>query len=283
MRLDGKIAVITGASRGIGAAVAKAAAREGARVALVARDTAKLTEVQREIQKSKGEARIFPTDLLDERAVERLAADVEKAWGGIDILFNNAGIYNLTGKGKHVRGLLWEIPKDEWHAVFDIKFTSVIYLCRAFIPGMIAKKQGGKIVNNTGDFRSAYRTGHYYLGTMALEHLTINLAEDLKEFNIQVNAVSPGLTAVDSIVNMLAEPALDVDPVTGLAIPERAGMPHEPGKRRFSDDEVRTMSDPDELANFVIFWMSKEADNVTGQSIEYSRYHSRRVRGLKAL
>jgi 3-oxoacyl-[acyl-carrier protein] reductase len=274
MRLDGKTAVITGASRGIGAAVAKAAAREGARVALVARDTAKLTEVQREIQKSKGEARVFPTDLLDERAVERLAADVERTWGGIDILFNNAGIYNMTGKGKHVRGLLWEIPKDEWHAVFDIKFTAVIYLCRAFIPGMIAKKQGGKIVNNTGDFRSAYRTGHYYLGTMALEHLTINLAEDLKEYNIQVNAVSPGLTAVDSIVNMLDEPGPRGNPYDG------AGGP---GNRRFSDDEVRTMSDPDELANFVIFWMSKESDYVTGQSIEYSRYHSRKVRGLKAL
>ena len=238
LKLKGMSAVVTGASGGIGQVLSKAIASEGGKVALTGRNVAKLEVLKDEISSIGGESEIFVADLLDEAQVDKLAADVQTSFGDIDILVNAAGVFHIGGK--HVSGLLWDIPKDEWRMVFDIKFWSAYRLCREFIPGMI-RKDGGKIVNITGTFdRGGPRTSHYYMGTMALEHLTRNLAEELKPYNVQVNSVNTGLVSTDVMKKMYPK-------------------------------EAAAAQTPEELAEFTIFFMTKESDHITGSSTTIGR------------
>ena len=234
MKLQGMSALVTGASGGIGAAISKAIASEGGKVALTGRNVARLETAHNEIKNAGGESKIFPADLLDEGQVDKLVSDVNAAYGDIDILVNNAGVFHIDGKSIYGKNL-WEIPRDEWQMVFDVKFWSAYLLCHALIPGMI-KKERGKIVNVTGTFDTGGpESSHYYLGTLALEHLTLNLAEELKPYNVQVNAVNTGLVSSDA--------------VTALHPKEAAAA-----------------QTPEELAQFTLLFMTKESDNITGTS-----------------
>ncbi len=238
MKLKGMSALVTGASGGIGQVLSKAIATEGGKVALTGRNAARLEEVQKEIKSIGGESEIFVADLLVNEQVDKLVSDVQTSFGDIDILVNNAGVFHIGGK--HVSGLLWEVPKDEWRMVFDIKFWSAYHLCHGFIPGMI-RKDRGKIVNITGTFdRGGPRTSHYYMGTMGLEHLTRNLAEELKPYNVQVNSVNTGLVATDVMKKL---------------------YPKEAAEAQTSE----------ELAKFTLFFMTSDSDNITGSSITIAR------------
>lgn len=241
MKLQGMSALVTGASGGIGRAISKAIAAEGGKVALTGRNAANLEAAQNDIKGIGGDSEIFVADLLDERQVDKLVSDVKSDFGGIDILVNNAGVFHLGGK--HVEGLLWEIPRDEFDEVFWVKFWPAYLLCRAFIPGMI-KKGRGKIVNITGTFDTGGpRMSHYYLGTMALEHLTINLAEELKPYNVQVNSVNPGFVSSEAI-------------------------------KKINPKVAPSAQTPEELAHFTLFFMTKESDNITGSSTTIQTAHS---------
>src|SRR5829696_7941671 len=141
MKLSGKIALITGASKGLGKAMATALAAEGAAIALVSRDTAKLTEVAAEIRASGGRAEVFGADVSDEGQVNRVREEVAAKFGGkLHILINNAGI--------NIRKPITEFTLAEWNSVMNTNLTSVFLLCRAFVPLM--KGQGyGRIINMT--------------------------------------------------------------------------------------------------------------------------------------
>ncbi len=234
MKLQGMSALVTGASGGIGAAISKAIATEGGKVALTGRNVANLETVHSDIKNMGGESEIFVADLVDERQVDKLVSEVKAAFGDIDILVNNAGAFHIEGRVLYGKNL-WEIALDEWRLVFNVKFWSAYLLCRAFIPGMIEKDRG-KIVNITGTFRrGGSGWSHYYLGTLTLEHLTMNLAEELKPYNIQVNAVNTGLVSSEAV-------------------------------KKIWPDRAANAQTPDELAKFTIFFMTKESDNITGSS-----------------
>jgi 3-oxoacyl-[acyl-carrier protein] reductase len=234
MELDGMSALVTGASGGIGAAISKAIAMEGGKVALTGRNVGRLEAVHNEIKEAGGESTVFVADLLDEGQIDKLVADVKTAYGDIDILVNNAGVFHIDGKSVYGKNL-WEIPLDEWEMVFDIKFWPAYLLCRSLIPGMI-KKGRGKIVNITGTFDTGGPgSSHYYLGTLALEHLNLNLAEELKPHNVQVNAVNTGLVSSDAVTALHPE-------------------------------ESAKAQTPEELAQFTLFFMTKQSDNITGSS-----------------
>src|SRR5450432_679850 len=128
-KLEGTVAVITGASRGLGRAMTLALAAEGARIALVARDNAKLEAVAAEVFASGGEAKVFTADVSNEASVTDLEKEVAALYGKASILINNAGI--------NVRKKLVDFSLDEWRSVQDSNVTSVFLMCRAFVPHML--------------------------------------------------------------------------------------------------------------------------------------------------
>src|SRR5258707_8724160 len=126
--LTGKIALITGASRGLGKAMAVALASSGATIALVARDTAALQVAQAEIESAGGKASVFRADVTQDQDVERLEAEVSRQLGRIHILINNAGT--------NLRKNLTDFTPAEWRSLMETNLTSAFLMCRSFVPHM---------------------------------------------------------------------------------------------------------------------------------------------------
>ena len=184
-RLDGRVAVVTGASKGLGKQIAEALAEAGATVALVARNGELLEGVQAEITGRGGKAYAFVGDVSLEADVAAVAGEVRRQAGVPDILINNAGI--------NIRKPLHEYTLDEWHRVM---FTNVDgpFLCtRAFVPGMIEKKFG-RIINmaSTMAHVSLPHRAAYSGSKFAVLGMTKALALELAPYNITANAISPG-------------------------------------------------------------------------------------------
>ncbi len=186
-KLHGKTALITGGSKGLGEAMAIALAKEGANLALVSRDRAKLESVAAKIT---GKAQVFVADVSREEEVERLRREVSAAFPRIDILINNAGI--------NIRKNLVDFTLEEWESVQRTNVTAVFLMCRAFVPTM--KGAGyGRILNMTSIMshvsmpqRTAYSTSK-----AALLGLTKALALELAPDAITVNGISPGPFATE--------------------------------------------------------------------------------------
>ena len=184
-KLEGRIAVITGASKGLGKAMALALSAEGASVALVSRDLAQLEVVAAEIAAAGGEAAAFAVDVTSEDQVRAVERAVLARYGRVNILINNAGI--------NVRKPVEEFTMEEWRSVMDTNVTAAFLLCRSFVPAM--KGQGyGRIINMTSimshvslPHRIAYATSK-----TALLGMTRTLALELAPEAITVNGISPG-------------------------------------------------------------------------------------------
>src|SRR5213594_2890942 len=127
-KLDGRVALITGASKGLGKAMALALASAGAKLALASRNADQLNAVAKEAQAAGGEAKVFVADVAREDQVARLEREVVAAYGGVQILINNAGI--------NVRKAITDFTLDEWNSVINTNLTSVFLMCRAFVPHM---------------------------------------------------------------------------------------------------------------------------------------------------
>ena len=185
--LHGKTALITGASRGLGKAMALALAEAGAAVALVSRDAAKLNEVAQEIRDRGGCAEGMEADVSDEAQVDRVKELFTSKFGHrLDILINNAGI--------NIRKPITDFTLAEWNQVMTTNVTSVFLLCRAFVPRM--KGQGyGRIINMTSMMAHISLPGRtaYSSSKTALLGLTRALALELASEQITVNGISPGV------------------------------------------------------------------------------------------
>lgn len=183
--LTGKIAVITGASRGLGCAMARALSDAGAVVALVARDRQKLAVVREEIDSSGGKAAVFTADVTKEADINRLKTEIGERLGRVQILINSAGI--------NIRKNLTEFTLDEWNAVIDANLTSVFLACRAFVPDM--KGTGyGRVINMSSIMSHISLPGRsaYSASKAALLGLTRALALEVAGEGITVNGISPG-------------------------------------------------------------------------------------------
>lgn len=197
--LENKVAVITGASRGLGRAMAKALAAQGAAVALVARDQEALASVAEEIRSAGGVAEVFFADVTDEASVAALEQAVIARFGKIQILINNAGM-NLRKK-------IHEFTLEEWNRVVATNLTSVFLLCRAFVPHM--KGQGyGRIFNMTSIMAhvSLPERTAYSSTKAALLGLTKSLALELAPEGITVVGISPGPFATEMNEPILNDP-----------------------------------------------------------------------------
>ncbi|MGQ9630996.1 MAG: SDR family NAD(P)-dependent oxidoreductase [bacterium] len=187
MQLQGKVAIVTGAGRGIGRAIAKAFAEEGASVALVSRTTSQLEDVAGEISKSGGRAAIFPADVSDRGAVESMVKGVEERVGPVDILMNNAGAFFAIGP-------VFEVDPEAWWGDVTINLFGTFLCCRAVLPGMIARRRG-RIINMIGGGTGnpfPYGSG-YACSKAGVMRLTECLAQEVRDYGVSVFAMGPGL------------------------------------------------------------------------------------------
>jgi NAD(P)-dependent dehydrogenase (short-subunit alcohol dehydrogenase family) len=198
-RLDGRIAVITGASRGLGKAMALALAAEGARVALVARDGELLNAVAAAIIGAGGEAKAFPADITSESQVAGVEQAVAAAFGKTNILINNAGI--------NIRRPVHEFTLDEWRRVMDTNVTAAFLMCRSFVPHMLGAGYG-RIINMTSTMThvSLPHRAAYSASKAALLGMTKAMALELAPERITCNGISPGPFATEMNRALLDNP-----------------------------------------------------------------------------
>jgi NAD(P)-dependent dehydrogenase (short-subunit alcohol dehydrogenase family) len=189
--LKGQLAVVTGAARGIGAAISKQLASMGAAVVLAARDKARLEQVAQEITTAGGAAHIAELDLLDESSIASLAKVVESQHHRCDILVNNAGI-GLLGKP------LIEMSPSDWDKLMGTNLRGPYLMIRALAPLMIAAKSGHIVNISSLAGRNPLPNGAAYSASKwGLNGLTYSVAEELRPYNIRVSVIAPGSVNTD--------------------------------------------------------------------------------------
>lgn len=211
INLSGQTAVITGGSRGLGEAMAKALAGAGAQVALVARDRAKLEQVRDAIVATHAVAEVFTADVTREDEVAKLAEEIKARFGNPQILINNAGI--------NLRKNLVEFTLEEFRSVLDASLISTFLMCRAFVPGMHGTGYG-RILNMTSIMSHVSLPGRaaYSAAKAALLGLTRALAQELAADGITVNGVSPGPIGTDMNLQLMSNPEVSAQFLANLPV-----------------------------------------------------------------
>ncbi len=200
-RLAGRVALITGASRGIGRAVARAFAREGAELLLLARTTGALEEVDDEVRAAGGTATLVPSDMADFDALDRLGEAIHGRWGRLDILIGNAGTVGPISPVGHIT------PKD-WQGLLDVNLTANWRLIRSMAPLLRLSEAGRAIFTTAAEARShpAY-WGGYAMSKAALEAIVLAYAAECANTPVRVNLIDPG--RIHTKLREKAEPGID--------------------------------------------------------------------------
>jgi NAD(P)-dependent dehydrogenase (short-subunit alcohol dehydrogenase family) len=238
MRLKDKVAVVTGAARGLGRAFSMALAKEGAKIMAI--DIADLGDTLKEIKASGGMAKSFHADVSIEGDSLKIAEETMKSFGRIDILVNNAAIiYGL------VRKPFYEIDPEDWDRVMAVNVKGPWLCTRAVFPYM--KQQGkGKIINLASEtfFTGSHGFVHYVASKGGVVGLTRALAVELGPYKININAIAPGFTDTEA--------SRSIDDVT---------------KYDVTRTPLGRLQQPKDLVGAVIFLASDESDFITGQTL----------------
>ena len=215
-----RIGIVTGASTGIGRAIAIAFARCNISVGLVGRNQQALSETKKLVDAVGGNGRVFIADLRKLESINALVQDIRKSYGAVDILANVAGVWHDQEKafyGPH----LDELPVSQINDVIDVNIRATMLLTGSLIP-LIKTRKHGKIINISGTFSNGGAGWlHYYVTKLAVESFTKGLSDELKEFNIQVNCISPSDVATHALEKYFPEQiefALNPDDVAKLAV-----------------------------------------------------------------
>ena len=235
MKLAGRVALVTGASQGIGHACAQALAREGATIAAAARNREKLDELVAAIAAAGGQAAAFVIDVADEDQIKSGVKQALAQFGKIDILVNNAGITRDQ--------LVMRMKRADWDAVLNTNLTSA-YLCIQQVIGSMLKQRWGRIVNITSIFGQTGQAGqaNYAASKAGLIGLTMAMAREVASRNITVNAVAPGFIET----SMTAALSEEFKQTAVKQIP------------------LGRVGSPEDIANAVCFLASDEASYITG-------------------
>jgi 2-dehydro-3-deoxy-D-gluconate 5-dehydrogenase len=198
-RLDGKVALVTGASRGLGAAMATALASAGADVALHASEQPALNTAHAIAESCGRKTELLTGDLADRSSADRLVAEAIERFGHLDILVNNAGIIRRQPAANH--------GDDDWDTVLAVNLSSVFRLCRAAGTHMIERHQGGKIINIASllSFQGGINVPGYAAAKGGVAQLTKALANEWAPHGINVNAIAPGYMETDNTVALRAD------------------------------------------------------------------------------
>ena len=237
MRFNGQVVIVTGAGSGIGQAIARRFAQEGADIAIAdlnpagARDTADIVEAL------DRQALVVETDVTKSPQVQAMIARTIEVFGHIDVLVNNAGI--------NIRKFPNEFTDEEWHRVIDVNLHGVWYFCRYILDHFLQRGRGN-IVNiaSIGAFQAAHDRAPYMASKGAVVSLTHALANDLADKNIRVNAIAPGNTAT----KMTAAQS-DLDAMTKFLVP------------------MKRWAKPEEIAAAAAFLASDDASFVNGHTL----------------
>ena len=240
MLLDGKTALVTGASRGIGRAIALRLAAEGANIAInYAGNTAKAEETKAAIEAAGGKAALFQADVSDSAQVEQMVASVLETFGSLDILVNNAGITR--------DGLLMRMKEEDFDVVLDTNLKGIFHVTKA-VTKIMMKQRSGRIVNMAsvvGIIGNAGQT-NYAAAKAGVIGFTKSAARELAARGITVNAVAPGFIATDMT----------------------AAMPEKAKEATLAAIPLRRMGTPEDVANAVLFLVSDQAAYITGQVVK---------------
>ncbi len=235
MKLANKVAVISGASRGIGRAVAKRFSSEGAVVCMCARHVELLRGVSLEIMSAGGKSFFEQTDISDERQTEEFITLCGDNFGAIDVLVNNAGMLGPRVPLSHY-------SSQEWEKVLSVNLNGLFFLTKHALP--FFPQSGGSIINVSSSVGKTARAnwGAYGVSKFATEGFTSALAEELRLRNIRVNAVNPGPVATE--------------------------MRHQ----AFPDEDPRTLKKPEDILDAFVYLASDDSKHVTGQTIDAQHF-----------
>ncbi len=235
-RLDGKVAIVTGANRGIGAAVARELVRVGAQVVVAARGAHALDEVAKSLD-SKGFA--VPTDVSRIEDLDALVQAAVERFGGIDVLVNNAGVAPPAKQ-------IYNVTLEEWQSTFDVNLRSAWYLSIRCHPHM-KQRGGGAIVNisSTSGLHHDIGLGVYGISKAAVVMLTTVCAKEWARDKIRVNALAPGLVRTE-----LAKPIIEY-------VESHGSKPN----------PMNMIGDPQDIANLVRYLVTDESRYITGDVI----------------
>jgi len=240
LRLDGKVAIVTGASRGLGRVMALALAEAGADVGLAARSKPDLEETAHQVEALGRRALVVPTDVTLLSAVEALMTQAVGTLGRLDIVINNSGVAHVAP--------LAEMDPVEWQRIIDTNLTGVFNGCRAAAPHLIARKSG-KVINVASALAQAGLPGYtaYAASKGGIISLTRALAVEWARYNVQVNALAPGW-----FVTPMNQDAF-TDPKTR--------------ERLLRDVPMRRTGRLEEVGPLTVYLASSASDFMTGQTI----------------
>ena len=249
MTLAGKVAVVTGASRGLGRAMALALAEAGADLALAARSKPDLEETAHLVERAGRRALVVPTDVTSYPAVEALMHSAIEALGRLDVVINNSGVARVAP--------LVEWTPDQWRALLDVNLGGVFNGCRAAAAHLIAQG-AGKVINVSSMLGAIGLPGYtiYSATKGAIVAFTRTLGVEWARHNIQVNAIAPGWFTTD-----MSAPAFEGGD-TGLA------------DRLLRDVPARRRGRPEEIGPLAAYLASQASDFMTGQTIYLDGGHT---------
>jgi NAD(P)-dependent dehydrogenase (short-subunit alcohol dehydrogenase family) len=252
MRLLGRVAVMTGATKGIGPAIASKLASEGADLALIGRDRAAMASLHAEIVKFGRQCLLFTADLRRANEIERAFSEFAAKFGGsLDILVNVAGVRGPIDKP------LWEVSEFEFDEIADVNLKGVFLTMRAALPYMIAGRWG-RIINIGGTHgrRGRALRSVYSASKWGLRGLTRSIAIEAGPFNITANSISPGPIMGERFRRTVAETAAT------RGVSEDAVLAD-----RVAETALRRFAEPSDIAEAVLFLASDAARNITGQDL----------------
>jgi 3-oxoacyl-[acyl-carrier protein] reductase len=243
--LDGKVALITGSSRGIGAAIARRFAAEGARVALHGRDAAALRAVQATIRGEGGVAEYVIADVTKYDEVERMRLDVERALGEIDILVVNVGgVFTMPGPFE-------ELPEEGWRASLDGNLTSAFFTIKSVLPGMKRRRTGNIITMSSAAARRAHPRSPvpYAVAKAGIQMLTQHLAAQVGAFGIRVNCLAPEIILTEH---------------------NAAHIPEAQQAALVEMHPLKRLGTPEDVARAALFLASDQSEWITGLIVDVS-------------